>query len=109
MSRLTSVHGSFPAHVIAARLTAEGFDVELRGAVDSPYAVTIGDLALVHVYVPEEQVEDASYVLLVTEVDAVLEEDLPRTRRQPPYMRVVAAALIAMAVLSVLSAVHYAF
>jgi hypothetical protein len=109
MSRLTSVHGSFPAHVIAARLTSEGFDVELRGAVDSPYAVTMGDLALVHVYVPEEQVEEASYVLLVTEVDAVLEEDLPRTRRRSPYMRVVAAALIAVAVLSVLSAVHYAF
>jgi hypothetical protein len=109
MSRLTSVHGSFPAHVLAARLTAEGFDVELRGAVDSPYAVTMGDLALVHVYVPEEQVEDASYVLLVTEVDAVLDEDLPRRRRQPAYVRFVAAALIATAVITLLSALRYAF
>ena len=109
MSRLTSVHGSFPAHVLAARLTAEGFDVELRGAVDSPYAVTMGDLALVHVYVPEGQIEDASYVLLVTEVDAVLEEDLPRTRRQPSYVRFVAAVLIAIAIITLLSALRYAF
>ena len=35
MERLTSVNGSFPARVLAARLSAEGLDCELRGAVDS--------------------------------------------------------------------------
>ena len=100
MAPLTSIHGSFPAHVLAARLGSEGFDVELRGAVDSPYAVTIGDLALVHVYVPAEQLQDASYVLLVNEVDAVLDDDGPSRRRVPPYVRVASAALIATAVLS---------
>src|SRR5689334_12257209 len=108
MSRLTSVHGSFPAHVLAARLVSEGFDVELRGAVDSPYAVTIGDLALVHVFVPEEQIEDASYVLLVTEVDAVLDDDAP-PRHARPYQRVVAAMLIATAFLTLLLSLRYAF
>ncbi len=77
MTRLTSVHGTFRAHVIAARLTAEGLDVELRGAVHSPYALTVGDMAVVSVFVPDEQVDDASYVLLVNEVDAVLEDEGP--------------------------------
>src|SRR5205814_1387684 len=59
MTRLTSVHGSFGAHVIAARLVDEGFDVELQGAVDSPYVVTVGDLARVDVYVPDDQLDEA--------------------------------------------------
>src|SRR5689334_16972018 len=108
MSRLTSVHGSFPAYVLAARLVSEGFDVELRGAVDSPYAVTMGDLALVHVYVPEEQIEDASYVLLVTEVDAVLDDD-PPVRHPRPFQRFIALALLASAVLTLLFSLRYAF
>jgi hypothetical protein len=33
MACLTSVHGSFSAHVLEARLLSEGFDVELRGAI----------------------------------------------------------------------------
>lgn len=66
---LTSVHGSFAAHVLAARLTSEGIDVELRGAVDGPYGLTVGDLARVDVYVPDDQIDDARLVLLATEVD----------------------------------------
>jgi hypothetical protein len=71
MTRLTSVPGRFRAHVLAARLTDEGFDVELRGALDGQYGLTIGDLARIDVYVPGDQVEEASLVLLVTEVDEV--------------------------------------
>ena len=33
MSRLTSLQGTFRAHVLAARLDDEGFDVQLRGAL----------------------------------------------------------------------------
>jgi hypothetical protein len=107
MARLTSVHGSFGAHVLAARLVSEGFDVELRGAIDSPYALTMGDLALVDVYVPADQVHDASYVLLVNEVDVTLDEDPEESRRSrvTPIARVVAAALIATALLSLLHSV----
>ena len=72
MERLTAVHGSFTAHVLRARLCSEGIDAELRGAIDSPYAVTIGDLARVEVYVPAEQMEDAQLVMLAGEVDAAL-------------------------------------
>jgi hypothetical protein len=71
MTRLTSVPGTFRAHVLAARLTDEGFDVELRGALVGQYGLTVGDLARVDVYVPDDQIEEASIVLLANEVDDV--------------------------------------
>jgi hypothetical protein len=100
MQRLTAVHGSFSAHVLRARLCSEGIDAELRGAVDGPYAVTIGDLARVEVYVPEDQMEDAQLVMLAGEVDAALAA--PRewggTRLRRPVVRWAAlAALVAAA------------
>jgi hypothetical protein len=72
MQRLTWVNGSFRAHVLRARLCSEGIDAELRGAVDGPYVVTVGDLARVEVFVPEDQMEDAQLVMLAGEVDAAL-------------------------------------
>jgi hypothetical protein len=105
MTCLTSVHGSFTAHVVAARLTSEGFDVELRGAIANPYALTMGDLARVDVFVPAEQIDEASYVLLVNEVDAVLDDDGTTRPRVNPVARFVAGGLIATAVLSLFSAV----
>jgi hypothetical protein len=95
MTRLTSVNGSFGAHVLAARLADEGFDVELRGPGTGPYGqgLTIGDLARVDVYVPDDQIDAASYVLLVTEVDNVLEDESPR-RVSWSLWRVVAAVLL---------------
>jgi len=72
MLRLTAVQGSFTAHVLRARLNSEGIDAELRGAVDSPYAVTVGDLARVEVFVPEDQMDDARLVMLAGEVDAAM-------------------------------------
>jgi Putative prokaryotic signal transducing protein len=72
MQRLTWVSGSFSAHVVRARLRSEGIDAELRGPVDGPYALTVGEMARVDVYVPSDQMEDARLVLLVDEVDAAL-------------------------------------
>jgi hypothetical protein len=97
MTRLTSVNGTFGAHVLAARLADEGFDVELRGPGTGPYGqgLTMGDMARVDVYVPKDQLDDASYVLLVTEVDNVLDDD-PRPRRFPT-LRTLAAAVLLLA------------
>jgi hypothetical protein len=75
MERLTSVNGAFPARVLAARLHSEGLDPELRGAIDSPYLLTVGEMARVDVYIPADQLEDARYVMLVDEVDAACEGD----------------------------------
>jgi hypothetical protein len=72
MRQLTWVSGSFSAHLLAARLQSEGIDVQLRGAVDAPYGLTVGSMARVDVWVPEDQVEDASLVLLAGEVDQVM-------------------------------------
>ena len=83
MTRLTSVYGSFRARVMAARLEDEGFDVQLRGALDSPYGLTVGEMARVDVYVPDEQFDEASLVLLVSEVDEadeILDDDRPPRR-----------------------------
>jgi hypothetical protein len=105
LARLTSVQGTFSAHVLRARLISEGLDVTLRGALANPYALTVGDMARIDVYVPEDQVEDASYVMLVGEVDAVLDDDFPRRTRFTPVARVVAGALLIGAVASLLSSV----
>jgi hypothetical protein len=69
MRKVTWVSGTFRAHVLAARLASEGIDVQLRGALDSQYALTVGAMARVDVWVPEDQLEDAQYVLLSSEVD----------------------------------------
>ena len=102
MSRLTSVYGSFRARVMAARLEDEGFDVQLRGALDGPYGLTVGEMARVDLYVPDEQFDDANLVLLVSEVDeadAILDLDRPPAiaRRHSP--RVTWAAVLALFVL----------
>ena len=72
MCRLTSVSGSFSAHLVAARLQSEGIDVQLRGALDGPYGLTVGEMARVDVFVPEDQLDDAELVMLATEVDSAL-------------------------------------
>ena len=98
---LTSVHGTFSAHVLAARLHSEGIDVELRGAVDSPYGLTVGDMARVDLYVPEDQVDDARLVLLASEIDDAM--DLPEAR--DPNRRAVPSWVWVMAVIVLVVAV----
>ena len=96
MTRLTSVYGSFKALVMAARLQDEGLDVELRGAINSPYALTVGDMARVDLYVPEDQLDDANLVLFVSEIDEadeILDDDRSPVRTLP-VPAVWAAALI---------------
>ena len=103
MTRLTSVYGAFRARVIAAHLQDEGFDVELRGAVDGPYALTVGELARVDVFVPDDQVEDASMVLLVTEVDeadVLLDDDRPPVAASHSWRRMCAAGVVLFVVLA---------
>jgi hypothetical protein len=97
MTRLTSVYGSFRARVMAARLEDEGFDVQLRGALDSPYGLTVGDMARVDVYVPDDQFDQASLVLLVAEVDEaddILDDDRPPVRTRPVSVVWVSALIL---------------
>jgi hypothetical protein len=83
LSRLTSVYGAFRAEVMAARLADEGLDPVLRGALHSPYGLTVGDMARIDVYVPDDQLDDAKLVLLASEVDeadVILDDDRPPVR-----------------------------
>jgi hypothetical protein len=69
------------------------------------YGLTVGDMARVDVYVPEDQLDDARYVLLAGEVDAALAAPSewwdagaePHRRARWPWW--VAFALLAVAVL----------
>ncbi len=109
MAPLTWVAGAFRARVLAARLESEGIDAQLRGALDSPYGLTVGDMARVDVYVPEDQLADARYVLLADEVDATLvaptdwwDAGADRPPRRRPWLWWVAAILLVVAVLGTL-------
>jgi hypothetical protein len=98
MEQLTSVCGSFEARVLAARLYDEGIDAELRGALDSPYGFTVGEMARVDIYVPTDQAQDAQYVLLAIEVDAATELPEPRYGARPltwPFWIVLVAVVLA--------------
>jgi hypothetical protein len=79
MVHLRTVHTSFHARVIAARLGADGIITQLRGSVDGPYPV--GDVS---VWVAEDDAECASELLLADEIEAAFdlaEEGEPWDRR----------------------------
>ena len=95
MQRLTWVSGSFSAHVLNARLRSEGIDAELRGPVDGPYALTVGDMARVDVYVPADQMDDAQLVVLAAEVDATLAAPSEWSGRKKTRSTWVVAAAVA--------------
>jgi hypothetical protein len=102
MTRLTSVYGSFRATVMAARLEDEGLDPVLRGALNNPYALTVGDMARIDVYVPEDQLDDAMLVLLsaeIDEADEILDDDRPpiRDRHVPVWAAVATIAFVVIA------------
>ena len=98
MEQLTSVCGSFAARVLAARLYDEGIDAELRGALDSPYGFTVGDMARIDVLVPADEAEDAQLVLLANAVDDATELPEPPSRGRPltwPFWIVLVAVVVA--------------
>jgi hypothetical protein len=111
MAPLTWVAGVFRAQVLVARLESEGIDAELRGALANPYGLTVGDMARVDVYVPEDQLDDATYVLLADEVDATLmapsdwADAGTDRRRGGRWLAWVAAVLLAASVLGALVSV----
>jgi hypothetical protein len=109
MEQLTSVCGSFEARVLAARLYDEGIDAELRGALDSPYGFTVGDMARIDVFVPADQAQDAQYVLLTIEVDdaTTLPEPAYRSHAVTWPLWIVLVAVVLGAVTPLVHSVAY--
>jgi hypothetical protein len=115
MTPLTWVSGGFRAQVLAARLRSEGIDAQLQGAISSPYGLTVGGMARVDVYVPEDQLDDAKYVLLADEVDASMaaptewwDAGTDRSRGRSPWVLWVAALLLAACVgAALVGALHH--
>ena len=68
MVHLRTVHNTFHARVIAARLGADGIVTQLRGCVDGPYP--IGDVS---VWVDEDDVLCAQELLLADEVESAFD------------------------------------
>ncbi len=63
---------------------------------NSPYSLTVGDMARIDVYVPHDQVDEATMLLLVDEVDEadeILDDDRPPLRRYSATMWWAAAAV----------------
>ena len=99
--RLTTVRGSFAARVLEARLASEGIRCELHGSLGGPYPLTVGEGCYVDVYVPADELDDARYVMLADEVDAVFDDDIasPRSWTKRPGPRWIALIAIAALVL----------
>jgi len=107
MVRLTQVHGSFAARVLVARLADEGIDARLRGPVDGPYRFTVGEMARVEVYVPEDQIDDAAYVLLANEVEDATALPEPMAPRSVHHRGVAALVLLAIVVAALAPVAHF--
>jgi hypothetical protein len=107
MKLLTSVGGSFAARVMEARLQSEGIDVDLRGALDGPYGLTVGDMARVDVYVRTDQIDDARMVLLSDEVEAAFDGDAPVAVTAPPRRWPMWVALVLLLAAAIAPVVGY--
>ena len=93
MVRLLTLRNTFHARVVAARLGSEGILTELRSNVDGPYPM--GD---VHVYVTEDDLDDARELLMADEVESAFdEEDDHVDTRTPPELWIVLAAILLIA------------
>jgi len=75
--RVTTAAGSFQGRVIAARLSAEGIAVELRGLAEGPYPLP-GE---VDVLVRQDDADLARQILLADAVDAAFGGRGPTRRR----------------------------
>ncbi len=76
MVRLTTVAGTFPARVLAARLGSAGVRSELHGAGGGPYPLP----GVVDVLVPADQLLRAREILLADAVDALFSPPRPMGR-----------------------------
>jgi hypothetical protein len=99
---LATVGNLATAHLLAARLDAEGIEVRVHGEAQGPYPMTVGGFATVQLWVLSDRVEEARTILLDAEVnDALAPVELSFPTDAPPEpsaweMKWVAGAVLAM-------------
>jgi len=69
---LATVANLTTAHLLAARLDAEGIEVRVHGEAQGPYPMTVGGFAAVQLWVLNDKVEEARTILLDAEVNDAL-------------------------------------
>jgi hypothetical protein len=69
---LATVGNLSTAHLLAARLDAEGIEVRVHGEAQGPYPMTVGGFASVQLWVLNDKVEEARTILLDAEVNDAL-------------------------------------
>jgi hypothetical protein len=97
MVPVVRVADGFHARVLAARLGSEGIVTQLRGGIDSPYP-----MGPIEVLVGEDDLEDATALLLVDEVESAFDDDLDdepglARRRVGPWVALGLAGLLVLA------------
>ncbi len=95
---VASVGDPAAARVCAALLESSGIPVRLHGEALGPYALTVGDMAVTALWVPQSMVEDAVAVITAAEIDHALVTD-PEEGIQDPWtlpMRLLAALMAAL-------------
>lgn len=69
---LTKVGNLTTAHLLAARLEAEGIEVRVHGESKGPYPMIVGEFAEAELWVLQDRIAEARTILLDAEVNDAL-------------------------------------
>ena len=70
--QLATVGNLTTAHLLAARLEAEGIEVRVHGESKGPYPMIVGEFADAELWVLQDRVDEAKTILLDAEVNDAL-------------------------------------
>ena len=61
------------ARILAARLGAENIEARVHSEALGPYPMTVGQMAVAEVWVPEHAADEARTIVMDSEINAILE------------------------------------
>lgn len=103
--RLATLGDTVSANIMGARLESEGIEVRIHSQAFGPYPMTLGNMADAELWVLEDRVDEASQIMLETEViDA-----LAGTRTSGGSNRVRFAAAVTLAVVLAIWLIRFMF
>lgn len=103
--RLATLGDTVSANIMGARLESEGIEVRIHSQGFGPYPMTLGNMADAELWVLEDRVDEASQIMLETEViDA-----LAGTRTSGGSNQVRFAAAVTLAVVLAIWLIRFMF